>query len=166
MFRGKKLNSVTLVELMVAMGITLFIIGASLPLVLRNNKTKVLEDQGKIVGSFIERAKNFAMHPETENGEQAGAYGVSCAGPHRLELKWRDKADPPVIGSVTGESLALPNEFVVSPCDTDKIVFFNLYSGEYVGAAQTFTILRDGTTGPKARVTVQKPGRIDVEVQD
>jgi len=150
-----KLKGLTLIELLVAISISLILIIASIPIIVRSTGRDALEDQAQITASFVERARNYALHPESE---YASWYCVRRMGNSQLKIqRWNSEKGK---YEDIEENLKLPSGFQFNETFTTAV--FNVPRGNYGGATAQIEIEKTGINGGKILVSVESPGVISV----
>lgn len=152
------LKSLTLVELLVAIGVAVILIAAGAPLFKQTAaRQEALVGDANLVISILEEARNLAVHPESKD---AASYSVVLPTPNqsggRDVLRIIRDGDPSqIISEVT-----LPNSKIqASPL---PVVKFALFSGEYVGLPETLTLYLKVDPSKSRAVNVISPGAIYV----
>ncbi len=74
-----KAKSLTLIELLIAVSITVLMLGASIPLFTKNARRQNLKNEAQAVAAFYSRARNYAFHPERVDVESYRVDGASCS---------------------------------------------------------------------------------------
>jgi Tfp pilus assembly protein FimT len=161
----KKLLSLTLVELVVAMAITILLLGGAISFFTRDSARRDLEDQGKLVATFIERARNYALNPDTANpsnsGEDALAYAVKFNAEQSIVIARKDKGSTQFV-AVSGEKLILSTDYKF--INFQPIVFTAGTSRYESSSPADVRIEKKSQTTPYAIVKVSDPGGVDVKV--
>jgi len=161
-----KLPSLTLVELVVAMAITVLLLGGAVSFFTRDSITRDLEDQGKLVATFIERARNYALNPDAidvgKSGKDALAYAVEFNSSQSIVIARQDKGSI-VFNNVSGEELVLSEDYEFK---TFSRIDFTAGTGRYEGTKAVVVIKKKGKESPYAIVEVSDPGGVDVKVQE
>lgn len=152
-----KLKGLTLIELLIAITVSLILVVASIPIIVRSTGREALQDQARIVASFVERARNYALHPENENARNYRVYRMSDN--QRLEI---ERWTPDGTGyEGFGEELKLPDGYKFN--DTFTSIVFYVPRGNYNGTSATQVgIEKTGINGGKIPVIIESPGTISI----
>ena len=78
MSRNRKIKSLTLIEIMVVLGISMLLIGVSIPLFGRQGAKESLHKEAEAIASFYSRAQNYSFHPEREDVDYYSVKPDNC----------------------------------------------------------------------------------------
>ena len=156
-----KLKALTLIELLVAIGISALLIVAAIPYFGGSSKKDDMSSKGNQVSTFILRARNFALNPDID-GKNAKQYIVQSTAENSIKIVRID------LNSITpvdlgGESLQLPDGYKVSlPSD----IVFDSPTGALSGSSSVVVrVTKAKQSSPSAVITIKKPGVADVALQ-
>lgn len=157
MFQGRKFKCLTLIELIVAVSISVLLLSVSVPLFLKEKEGDRTKNEAQLVAAFIDKARNLGVHPENEN---AVAYRVKVSGtPANIINIFRlENLNGETTETLLDDKLYL-NEFTIenmSPID------FYTFSGEYRGERTIFKVKNDIAGGSFIEIEVRSPGTINV----
>ena len=109
---AKKLCSFTLIELLitVSIGVMLLALGARL-FTGQASKEQAVEGDARILASFIERARNFAANPESED---AIGYRVSFINANSMEILRIERGGTAALSNGS-QKIALANSRLQTP---------------------------------------------------
>jgi len=159
MLPGRKVKSLTLIELLVTMGIIVLMLSISIPLYIQNARKQDMRAEAELVASFVKRAKNFAQSPE--NRDATGYRVVVRPGGNGektfLDIKRLRGVEE---DSLSGEALAISRSSVSLSSGLD----FYVFSGEYKGAGAEIRLVSKTQPSKTAEVVITKPGSINVQV--
>lgn len=147
-----KIRALTLVELIVAIGITVLILAVSLPLFKYDKGEALVQNEAELVLSYLETARSLAIHPENEN---ASAYKVSWGTNDIVNTSV-------VVGSV--ETIDDDKKLTLNysrPSVAGNISFAS-YLGEYSGDAKDIKLCLKNNDSVCKTVWVTKPGVINI----
>jgi len=169
-FLRAKVWGVTLIELIVAISISLLLIGVSIPIFVREAGGKPVEKEAQSVASFIDRARNYAFHPEDASANYYGIQ-VSADGKKITIVKNISTATPTASATPsaqpsvvpTSEELILVNSNITQQ---GKTILFKAFSGEPIGepADNTLEVKMNKDPSKKAFVTINSTGNINVNI--
>ena len=75
---NNKIKALTLIEIMIAMGIVVLLIGVSIPLFGRQGAKESLHKEAEAIASFYSRAQNYSFHPEREDVDHYSVKPDNC----------------------------------------------------------------------------------------
>jgi prepilin-type N-terminal cleavage/methylation domain-containing protein len=170
-FLRAKVRGFTLIELIVAISVSLLLIGVSIPIFVREAGGKPVEKEAQSVASFVDRARNYAFHPEDAS---ANYYGIQISqdGKKITIVKNISTATPTASATLspqpsvvpTSEELILVNSNITQQ---GKIIMFKAFSGEPdfgEPADNTLEVKMDKDPSKKAFVTINSTGNINVNI--
>lgn len=152
-----KLKGLTLVEVLVAVTISLILLGVSIPLFTKNAKKQDLKNEAEAVAAFYQRARNYAFNPERINVESYRVSGLECVGRVCDGLGLYAivaGADPAEV-----DILPTPNINIEIPAD----IGFKAGDGKSDGAtSRSIRVYFKDKPGQKIRIEINSIGNIDV----
>jgi len=151
----------TIIELVVAIAISLLLVAAAIPLFTSRARTQEIEKEAWQVSSFVGRAKNYAAHPEFasfDSNLEPTAYRVKRINATQIRI---------VRVASSGETTISEDLFLTKSTIINNFsdIDFNVYAGVYSLPNPTEIQLRLTRDQAKtARVIVINPGEISVAV--
>lgn len=161
MWRGKKLKSLTLIEVMVAVSISVILLGVSIPIFSRNAKNQELTNEAEAISAFYSRARNYAFHPERVDVASYKVVGENCRskGCNRLAIYAISSGGD----SNQVDDLLMPDIIIEVPGD----ISFNVGDGKAdVVSTEVVEISFKDNSKVKAKIEINSIGNIDVVQAD
>ncbi len=87
-----RLQSFTLIELLISIAILMILIVASIPLLI-SDKEKAFKDNVQRMTTFVEKAKNFSLNPDSDN-KDAVVYRINRTGGNFTITAHKSDSDP------------------------------------------------------------------------
>lgn len=151
----KKIRALTLLELLVAIGISVLILAVSLPLFKYEKKGALVQNEAEMLASYLETARSLAIHPENEN---ASAYRIlnqdGTINTVRIDADGNASSDD--LGKKLTLTYSIPTPANFTP------VNFTSYSGEYSGDDADITLCLKNDASVCKTVKISKPGVINI----
>ena len=152
-----KLKSLTLIEVLVAVSISVLLLGVSIPMFSKNAKSQNLVNEAEAISVFYSRARNLAFHPERKDADGYQVKGENCTG---------NKCDQLAIYAISENNapdevdrLPMPNVTIEIPLD----ITFSVGEGKTnLATIQTVKIYFKGNLGKYILIKINSAGNIDV----
>lgn len=154
-----KLKSLTLIEVLVAVSISVLLLGVSIPMFSKNAKSQNLVNEAEAISAFYSRARNLAFHPERKSVDGYQVKGENCTG---------NKCDQLVIYAILENNdpdevdrLPMPNATIELPLED---IVFDVGDGKtnLVVTPQTMKIYFKGNSNKFILININSTGNIDV----
>lgn len=161
-----KLKSLTLIEVLVAVSISVLLMGISIPMFSKNSKSQNLANEADAISAFYGRARNLAFHPDRKDVDGYGVKGENCT-------VGKDKCDRLVlyaaVGAVQDEVDILPMsnvtiEMARDEDDRDKVFDIVFAVGDGMANFLSTKTLKVNFKGneDKLLININSTGSIDV----
>ena len=157
-----KFKALTLIELTVAISITILLIALSIPLFRREGGENVAAKEAELVASYIESARSMAQHPESENA-QAYRVRLNSDPSNKIINTVRLEKDQ---GESVIETKTLDNNLILSKSFVEQFapIDFYVFSGEFKSQNPEYITVKLSTNPNKSKVVeVVKPGVVNVK---
>ena len=160
-----KLKSLTLVEVLVAVSISVLLLGVSIPMFSKNTKSQNLANEADTISAFYQRARNFAFHPERVDVDGYKVVGENCI---------INKCDQLVLYAMSGvaqdevDILLMPNVSIEMPWGASGVedIMFSVGDGKTnYASTKTLKIYFKGNPGNYLLININKAGNVDVAQQ-
>ena len=159
MLRGKKkLISLTLIELVIAVSISVLLLAVSVPLFLKEKGQDRTRRAADLVAAYLDNARNLAVNPESED---AVGYRVRLGSSNKILETVRLKQDT----SGYKEDGDVADKLYLQGFSIDKIdrpIDFYCFSGEFRDDQINLKVISDQGQGNSNSISVTKPGVINV----
>lgn len=157
-----KLRSLTLIEVLVAVSISVLLLGVSIPMFSKNSKSQNLANEADAISAFYQRARNFAFHPDRVGVDGYEVVGENCV---------TNKCDQLVIYAVSGavqdevDALLTPNVTIEMPSGAGSIMFAVGDGKTNSASTETLKVYFKGNSGNYLLININKAGNVDVAQQ-
>lgn len=164
MLRFKRLKAMSLIELLIAISISILMMGVSIPIFVHQAKTSNLETSARTVEEFVLRGKNYAQNPDREF---PSLYTVVLKNGANNQLNAKIKVSFRPVGSNADDPISteeidqinIANTAIVSPDEVS--VSFKPTTGE-ASEAYSFQVKSSNSSETKT-ISVNTSGMVEIK---
>ena len=161
----KKIKCLTLVEVLVAVGISLLLIGVSIPLLSREGNRLSLEREAEAIAAYYTKAQNYSFHPERKDVDSYSVVPGDCNSSRRCKRL-------AIVANYQGEavevdSFNIPRAVIKAFFREVPTVEYQLGSGN-ITSSDSINIMAYFENNPSkpASITIYPTGAVDVRTQN
>jgi hypothetical protein len=162
--KNKKAKSLTLKEVLVAVGITLLLIGVSIPLLNRDRGRLSLEKEAEAIAAYYTKAQNYSFHPERKEVDSYSVVPESCDASNsckRLVIvaNYKDEEGEEI------DSFNIPRAVIKTSAGEIPIVKYQLGTGSTDEDSEiSIQAYFESNEAEKALIKIYPTGAVDVQI--